>query len=91
MRLKDTFTTSSPQVKVRVDTLDGTGTGGEDYVEIHEVITFRPEELEKEIEVHVIDDVEWEPDEDFYLKVSVSVFFKLIFSIYLGFSGARRG
>ena len=68
---KDIFSYKFPQVKVRVDTLDGTGTGGEDYEEIHEVITFLPEEMEKEIEVHVIDDVEWEPDEDFYLKVSM--------------------
>jgi solute carrier family 8 (sodium/calcium exchanger) len=57
-------------VRVKVDTMDGSGTGGDDYVEIHSTIAFLPGEMEKDIEVEVIDDVEWEPDEEFYLKVS---------------------
>ena len=52
--------------------MDGTGIGGEDYVEIHTVLTFPPGETEQEVEVEVIDDVEWEPDEDFFLKVKTN-------------------
>ena len=53
--------------------MDGTGTGGEDYVEIHTVKTFQPGQKEMEIEVEIIDDVEWEPDEEFYLKVLINL------------------
>ncbi|XP_068208798.1 sodium/calcium exchanger Calx-like isoform X3 [Palaemon carinicauda] len=59
------------RVSVRVETIDGTATEEQDYVPINEVITFDPEETEKLVEVEIINDNQWEPDEEFFLKISL--------------------
>ncbi|XP_042863418.1 sodium/calcium exchanger 2-like isoform X4 [Penaeus japonicus] len=59
------------EVSVRVETIDGTATEDQDYVPINQVITFGPGETEKMIEVEIINDNQWEPDEEFFLKISL--------------------
>lgn len=58
-------------VRVRVETIDGSATEGEDFKAVDEVLTFLPNETEKLIEVTIIDDNQWEPDEEFFLKLSL--------------------
>nr|XP_045601210.1 sodium/calcium exchanger 2-like isoform X3 [Procambarus clarkii] len=61
------------EVSIRVETIDGTATEEQDYVAINEVVTFQPGETEKFIEVEIINDNQWEPDEEFFVKLSLLV------------------
>ncbi|KAK3892304.1 hypothetical protein Pcinc_003849 [Petrolisthes cinctipes] len=61
------------KVSVRVETIDGTATEEQDYVPINQVITFEPGEAEKFIDVEIINDNQWEPDEEFFLKLSLLI------------------
>ena len=58
-------------VKVKVETIDGSAVEGEDYQAVNEVLTFEPHETEKEIGITIVDDNQWEPDEEFFLKMSL--------------------
>ncbi len=58
-------------VRVRVETIDGSAVEGEDYLPVNEVLTFDPHEREKEIGVTIVDDNQWEPDEEFFLKLTL--------------------
>lgn len=58
-------------VKVRVETIDGSAKEQEDYEPLNEVLTFEPEEREKEIGVKIVDDNQWEPDEEFFVKLTL--------------------
>jgi len=58
-------------VRVRVETIDGSANEGEDYQAVNEVLTFEPHETEKEIGVTIVDDNQWEPDEEFFIKLSL--------------------
>ncbi|CAF0956523.1 unnamed protein product [Adineta ricciae] len=55
----------------RLDTIDGTATAGEDYVKLSEEFRMEPGQQEKKITIHVIDDNQWEPDETFFVKLSL--------------------
>jgi len=55
----------------RLDTIDGTATAGEDYVKLSEEFKMERGQLEKRITIHVIDDNQWEPDETFFVKLSL--------------------
>ena len=55
--------------RVKLDTIDGSAEAGDDYIEVHEVVTFEAGQAEIEYEIEIVDDDEWEPDEEFYLKV----------------------
>jgi len=57
--------------KVRVETIDGSANEHEDYVPLNEVLTFGPGEVEKEIGVTIVDDNQWEPDEEFFVKLTL--------------------
>lgn len=57
--------------RVRVETLDGTASANEDYMPINEVVVFGPGETEKEVFVTILDDTQWEPDEEFFLRLSL--------------------
>lgn len=61
---------SSPS---RYETIDGTAEAGSDYIAAKGTITFEPNETHKYIEVVIIDDYEWEPDETFFLKLHADV------------------
>lgn len=54
-----------------IETVDGTAVKGEDYIEYRETRTFEPGETEHMIEIVIIDDNEWEPDEIFFVKLSL--------------------
>ena len=56
--------------EVRVETVVGTA-DATDFKEIDEIITFQPGEKEQEITLEIIDDNKPEPDEEFFLKLSV--------------------
>jgi solute carrier family 8 (sodium/calcium exchanger) len=58
-------------VRVRVETIDRSANEGEDYEAVNEVLTFEPHETEKQIGVTIVDDNQWEPDEEFFLKLSM--------------------
>eukprot|EP00090_Calanus_glacialis_P017020 TRINITY_DN265_c0_g1_i1.p1 TRINITY_DN265_c0_g1~~TRINITY_DN265_c0_g1_i1.p1 ORF type:complete len:852 (+),score=219.25 TRINITY_DN265_c0_g1_i1:267-2822(+) len=58
-------------VRVRVETIDGSANEGADYEAVNEVLTFEPHETEKQIGVTIVDDNQWEPDEEFFLKLSM--------------------
>ena len=60
----------SDEISVKIDTIDGSANEGEDYVGIHDVFTFAPGQAELEITVEIVDDDDWEPDEEFFLKIA---------------------
>ena len=39
--------------------------------QVHDVITFEAGQSELEYEMEIVDDDEWEPDEEFYVKVNI--------------------
>ncbi|CAF3693875.1 unnamed protein product [Rotaria socialis] len=58
-------------IRFRLDTIDGTATAGEDYVKLSEEFKMERGQQEKRITIHVIDDNQWEPDETFFVKLSL--------------------
>ncbi|CAF3889572.1 unnamed protein product [Rotaria magnacalcarata] len=58
-------------IHFRLDTIDGTATAGEDYVKLSEEFKMERGQQEKRITIHVIDDNQWEPDETFFVKLSL--------------------
>lgn len=58
-------------IRFRLDTIDGTATAGEDYIKLAEDFEMKSGEQEKKITIHVIDDNQWEPDETFFVKLSL--------------------
>ena len=51
------------------ETIDGTAEAGSDYIGKKELLQFLPDELHKYIDIVIIDDNEWEPDETFFVKL----------------------
>lgn len=58
-------------VTFRVETIDGTAEAGEDYNEIDEVLTMVKNQRFLPLDVTIIDDNQWEPDETFFVKLSL--------------------
>ena len=58
-------------VRVRVESFDGSAKQGSDYVAVNEQIVFGPYAKEREVAVKIIDDNQWEPDEEFFLRLSI--------------------
>ncbi|CAG0923050.1 unnamed protein product [Notodromas monacha] len=58
-------------VQVRVETIEGTATAVTDFVPVNKIVSFLPNETEQEVEVETVCDKQWEPDEEFYLKLSL--------------------
>mmetsp|Transcript_46279 Transcript_46279/g.110119 ORF Transcript_46279/g.110119 Transcript_46279/m.110119 type:complete len:873 (-) Transcript_46279:231-2849(-) len=56
-------------VKVTVKSRDGVAKAGEDFTPVDEVLTFEPGELEKTIQVEILDDHGEEADECFFLDI----------------------
>jgi solute carrier family 8 (sodium/calcium exchanger) len=52
-----------------VRTKDGTATAGEDFDKLDEILEFKADEPIKEISIKIVDDEDWEPDEDFYVEL----------------------
>jgi len=59
------------RVSVRVETIEGTATETQDYVPINKVVTFPPGEDKLTLDVEIVNDNQWEPDEEFYLRLSL--------------------
>ncbi|XP_033743112.1 sodium/calcium exchanger 3-like isoform X1 [Pecten maximus] len=59
------------RVLFRVETIDGTAVEGEDYISYKETIVFEPNETEKHIDIQIIDDNIWEPDEVFFGRITI--------------------
>lgn len=55
----------------RVETCDGTAEAESDYKPVKQTLAFAPNETNKEVNVEIIDDDVWEPDEFFYVKLYV--------------------
>ncbi|XP_014786863.1 sodium/calcium exchanger 3 isoform X4 [Octopus bimaculoides] len=58
-------------VQVRVETVPGTATPGSDYKPLNEIIQFQENEMLRTVYVEIIDDFEWEPDEFFFVQLSL--------------------
>ena len=56
-------------LEIGVRTIDDTACHPDDYQEIDEVLTFKRDEMQKSVKVEVVDDNEWEPDEDFLIEL----------------------
>ncbi|KAL8609364.1 hypothetical protein ACOMHN_008158 [Nucella lapillus] len=57
------------EVKVGIETIDGTATANEDYRPVRTLLTFKPGQGLQDLFVEIIDDDVWEPDEFFYVKL----------------------
>ena len=55
--------------KVGVRTIDGEAKGNDDYIPIDQIVNFKSGQAEAEVKVKILDDDEWEPDEDFYVEL----------------------
>ena len=53
-----------------METIDGTAEAESDYIPYKETLVFEPGETSKSIEIKIVDDNEWEPDEVFFVKLS---------------------
>uniref|UniRef100_A0A1W7RA49 Sodium/calcium exchanger 3 n=1 Tax=Hadrurus spadix TaxID=141984 RepID=A0A1W7RA49_9SCOR len=58
-------------VECKFETIDGTAVSGEDYIQKKELLTFKPNEAEKKIFIEIVNDNQWEPDETFFLKLTL--------------------
>lgn len=47
----------------RIETIDGTAEANSDYLPMKDTLSFSPGETEKLIDIGIIDDDQWEPDE----------------------------
>ena len=54
------------------ETIDGSAEAESDYKPLKETVLFSPQERLQEIYVEIIDDDVWEPDEMFYVKLTVA-------------------
>ena len=51
--------------------MDGTAEEGTDYRGIHHTYLFHPGQTELAIQMEILDDDDWEPDEEFFLKITL--------------------
>ena len=65
------FGKCSDEAKIKIDTIEGSADEGKDFIGIHDIFTFTPNQREMEFEIELIDDDDWEPDEEFFLKISL--------------------
>jgi len=54
---------------VQFDTSDGIAVGGERYIHTAGVLDFKADQAEREISIEIIDDNEWQPDENFFVRL----------------------
>lgn len=57
----------------RVETIEGTAESGKDYEPVKTTMVFEKDEVYKFIEIEIIDDNEWEPDEIFFVKMLLDI------------------
>ena len=61
----------SIKTTVKYETIEGSATANDDFVPVDETFTFEPKEDRKTVTVIIIDDDEWEPDETFFVRLSL--------------------
>ncbi|XP_070581172.1 sodium/calcium exchanger 2-like isoform X2 [Ptychodera flava] len=61
----------NPQVIFKYETLDGTAEAGSDYIAQRGTMVFDSGEVQKHLDIEIIDDNEWEEDEVFFVKLSL--------------------
>ena len=54
---------------MHVRTVNGEAKAGKDFTAIDQELNFKSGQLENEVQVAIVDDDEWEPDEDFYVEL----------------------
>ena len=54
-----------------METYDGTAESGSDYVAVKKSMVFKPDQTSDFLEIEIIDDNVWEPDEVFFVRISV--------------------
>ncbi|ESP03914.1 hypothetical protein LOTGIDRAFT_91958, partial [Lottia gigantea] len=59
------------RVLARIETIDGTAEANSDYIPVKTTVVFEPGETSKHIDIEIIDDNIYEPDEVFFIKVNV--------------------
>ncbi len=57
----------------RIETIDGTAEADKDYIPIKQTMVFEKDETLKYVDIEIIDDNEWEPDEVFFVKLSIDL------------------
>ena len=65
------FGNTANEAKIRIDTIEGSACEGKDFKGIHDIYTFKQNQADIEFEIELIDDDDWEPDEEFFLRVSL--------------------
>ena len=56
-----------------METIDGTAEAVKDYIPVRQTIAFAPNEVLQHVDIAIVDDNEWEPDEVFFVKLSLDV------------------
>ncbi|XP_022669328.1 sodium/calcium exchanger 3-like isoform X3 [Varroa destructor] len=59
------------EIAVRIETIDGTATAHEDYKPLRQIVKFAAGEVVKTVTIEIVDDKQWEPDESFFLRLSI--------------------
>jgi len=59
------------KVTVHYETIDGSANADEDYKPKKDVLVFEPKEEKKTVDIEIIDDYIWEPNETFFIKLWV--------------------
>jgi len=57
----------------RLETIDGTAEAVKDYIPIKQTLVFNPDETIQHVDIAVVDDDEWEPDEVFFVKLALDM------------------
>ena len=56
-----------------METIDGTAEAVKDYIPVRQTVAFGPNEVLQHVDIAIVDDNEWEPDEVFFVKLSLDV------------------
>ncbi len=60
---------SKTQCSIGVRTVDGEAKEGDDYGKVDEIINFEDGQETGSVSISIVDDEDWEPDEDFYVEL----------------------
>lgn len=59
------------RVVFKVETVDGTAEAGSDYIEVKKSLIFEKNQTSQDLEIEIVDDNVWEPDEVFFVRLSL--------------------
>ena len=58
-------------IQIRIETIEGSAEANKDFIPIKEMLHFEVGELLKQVDIGIVDDNVWEPDEVFFVKLSL--------------------